>query len=237
MSKVIKKHWLSIVTFISALATVLAICYFAAAEDNGTRLGCLRGETMGSINGFFDGKSVGEEEGKAAGLSAEDTTADINGFFERAGDMGVLQVLSASVDMTNSHSIGDGDYAAIYHMMGKAVFTVDFNNAQVVDSGDKVMILIPVPEVKVEIDETKTDKLAENQKWPFTGKATDGYAAYVNSAKAVISNSKEAIANYNTLMDMAKKSALSTVQRLAENVSVEKREVIVTFIEEVKTDE
>lgn len=231
MWKTVKNSWkLWLITGLSLIALVSAICYFFSAENLGTKLGSRNGTAMGSINGFIDGKSAGEADGKEAGLSAEDTTVDVKGFFEGAGDMGVLQVLSASVDMSNVHSIGE-NYAALYHMIGKAVFTVDLNNAEVLTGDDSVFILIPVPEVKVEIDETQTKKIAEYQNVLFNGKTSEGYEAHVNSQKEVMSNLEETVTNYDTLMDMAKKSALSTVKELAENVSTEERKVIVNFKE------
>ena len=80
-----------------------------------------------------------------------------------------------------------------------------------------------------EIDENETKKIAEYQKFSFSGNAEAGFDAYINSMAVTSENAKEAISNYDMLNNQAKDAALKQTKMLAENMCGNDKKVNVKF--------
>ena len=186
----------------------------AIGEKIGEESGKLTGMAIGSYKGITEGLDQGYDAGKEEGLSAEDTMAKMA---ETIENMGRLEVLVAGVRLQNCHSIGD-DYAALYILKGDAVFTVDLTEAVISYSADgaDLVILLPQPEMELYIDDSQTELLAEYQKTPFSGKAEDGFTAYLNSMSQTVEEIKDTMVDYENLLAQARDSAVTQVSMLAE---------------------
>lgn len=203
------------------------------ADKNGRAIGELQGNlaglAVGSYNGITEGWHKGKEEGKEAGLSAEDTEGELRTSIR---NIGRLEVLSAAVSLKNLHKTGD-DYGRLEILLGDAVFAVDLSEAVITqETEQEIIISLPQPEMTLYFDENKTQKLADYQKYSFSGSAEDGFDAALNSRKAVFEEAADTITNYDSLMERAKASAAKNVALLAENVMVEDTAVKVEFMEE-----
>lgn len=171
------------------------------------------GTAIGSARGVTVGIKEGKEAGEQAGLSAEDTTASIKGSMEALGN---LEVLVANVSLKNINKIGKS-YASLYLINGNAVFSVDLAEAEINHSvdGKEIYITIPEPDLNVNLDMSRTEKLAEFQKFSFTVTAKDGLESFVNSLGKIKENVQDNLANYDLLCADAKESAKKQVQQLA----------------------
>lgn len=203
------------------------------AESMGTTFGQSTGSQVGKFVGSFEALTDYREayaEGKEQGLSAEDTiTAEE--VANKIKEVERLEVLVASVKLNDIHTVGD-DYAALYLLKGDAVFAVDLSKAEITEESDGLHILLPQLEMDLIVDQSKIEKVAEYQKLLFNGSSEDGFDAYLNSMAKIIEESKETLANYDSLKKTAEETAIKQVEQLANSVAVEKRDVIVTFKEE-----
>ena len=192
----------------------------------GETMGAGSGKLMGSFEALLDYREA-YAEGKEEGLSAVDTTADI---VNRMKECGKLEILAAGVKLNDIHSIGD-DYMALYLMKGDAVFTIDLGQAEILEREDGLYITIPEPEMELTVNQNNTEKLAEYQRYSFSGSAEEGLQAYLNSMAKIDEKSKESIANYEALIQAARDSAETQVTWLVNSISVSKKEVYVNFFE------
>jgi hypothetical protein len=184
----------------------------------GETKGQIVGTAVGSVNGIIEGRAAGKEAGEADGLSAEDTEVDIKGTIE---SIGKLEVLVARVKLKNTNKLGLGDeYENLTIFGADAVFTVDLSAAKISygSNGQDVYISIGEPTLDLYVDLNSSETLFEVQKFSWTVTAEDGINARLNSMKKTVSNVKETMANYDTLMDMAKESAKEQVQLLTSTV-------------------
>lgn len=228
-----------------AAAVLLLVCiavisvYFAYvfpmkrnAENHGEAIGNTLGNIIGTAVGTRDGILIeipnGIEKGKEKGLSAEDTKITIH---ENVARIGKLEVLQASVSIVNKHASGDA-YKKLEIMYGTLVFTTDLTQAQIQESAGEILILLPELKADLKIDEEKTKTLAEYAKPFLDGSAEDGFDASINSMKQIDENTREQIANYDSLVVQAQNSALKNVKLLVEKISVEGKTVTVEFMEE-----
>ena len=164
-----------IVLYVIAAIIVVCILPFAIisrvrAQEIGSRLGEEAGYSAGKFAGSFEAFSDYDkayEEGKAEGLSANDITANVANSIEK---LEKLEVLVASVKLTDTHSIGD-DYKALYILKGDAIFTVDLSKAEIKKNDDAFYIQIPHPQVELIINQNEIEKIAKYQKYSFSGKA------------------------------------------------------------------
>lgn len=196
-------------------AIYLNVTAYTHGNEMGKRIGSLAGKAVGSFAGMTEGREQGFADGKAAGLSAEDTVAEIaNGLHQ----INHLEVLVASVKASNIHTIGDDDYKAIYLLKGNAVFTVDLSKAVIDLKDNELKVLLPLPEGKLFIDQSKIEKIAEYQKHFFSGSAESGFEAYLNSLQNISEATAETLDNYDVLIEAAKESAKKQVQQLALSV-------------------
>lgn len=177
----------------------------------GQRAGSAVGWAIGSADGIINGTKAGREAGKEAGLSAEDTTVDIKGGITAIGK---LEVLAANVSMKNHMEVGES-YKLFEIINGDIVFTVDFSNAKISFSRDGKTAYITLPEHEIYVNEEKSNTLFESQKRFFDKlSAKDGQEAYINSRKEIFKKGKEAIGNYESLLDEAEASAIKQVELL-----------------------
>ena len=236
MSNVIvffKKHVLAVCISIVALCVILFFVGLVGKSDTigagiGTPIGKVTGTAIGAVTGLTEGSVAGHQAGKEEGLSAEDTTTKISNAIREAAN---LEVLVASVKLSDIHSVGD-DYKALYLLRGNAVFSVDLGKALVEEREDVVYISIPQPEMELVIDQSKIRQEAMYQKHKFSGDAEDGLDAYINSMKKIVQESSSALSNYDSLVKSAKNAATKQVEQLANSVSVKRRTVYISFQEE-----
>lgn len=194
----------------------------------GDTIGTMVGTAIGSRDGILIETPKGIEDGKAQGLSAEDTTITIR---EQVTRIGNLEVLRASVSLSNEHTYGK-TYKNLKIMYGNLVFTTDLTQAQIQENEREVLILLPGIQADLNIDKSKTETLAEYARPLFNGSAKDGLEASINSMKEIEKNAKETIKNYDVLMEQAKSSAQKNVTQLVEKVTIADKTVTVKFMEE-----
>lgn len=226
-----KKGKLAVLLVLVACMFIRAIISCVNAKDLGgglgTGAGSLVGKAIGSLDGMTRGKTEGTEAGRAAGLSAEDTVAEIANELKRTEE---LEVLAASVKLSNFHSIGeDKDYAALYLVNGNVVFTVDLSTADIIPMADGLHVTLPLPKGTLYIDESSVEKVAEYQRKFFNGNAEDGFDAYLNTMKHMQEATEETLDNYDTLIAAAKEAAVKQVTLLAQAVSTVSKEIHVDF--------
>lgn len=197
-------------------------------SDIGNNLGTLTGKAVGSLEGMAIGSSEGWEAGKAEGLSAEDTTVKVA---DTIRETARLEVLVASVKLSDIHSVGD-DYKALYMLKGNAVFSVDISNAVIDERADGLYITIPQPEMEPIIDQSRIKKEAAYQKHYWAGSAEQGLDAYLSSMTKIVQRSESALSNYDSLVLAAKNSAVKQVAQLANSVATSRRNVYVSFQEQ-----
>ena len=209
---------------------VLCAVLFMNSEKIGAGVGSVSGKAVGMAVGSFDGVtegiSAGYHEGKEEGLSAADTEAEVE---DKVKELGNLRVLVANVDIPTYHELGT-KYAALYLFRGSAVFSVDLTKAEITRStSGAVVITLPKPTAVVSIDDSETERLAEYQALIFNGSAEDGFEAYLNALKVIDNIALEEVSNYDTLLTMARDSAIKQVTRVTEGVCVNCSSVNVKF--------
>ncbi|MBD5523667.1 MAG: DUF4230 domain-containing protein [Lachnospiraceae bacterium] len=184
------------------------------------------GKVMGSLAAMADFQEA-FAEGKNEGLSAKDTTAEIA---NKIQDIKRLEVMVASVKITDMHSIGD-DYAALYLQKGDVVVTVDLSMAEIVKEEDVLHITIPEPEIEFINDHNETQKVAEYQKHFFSGNTEAGYDAFINTMAEVGEKVERKLNEDDAFMKEVKESARKQVTQLAKSVSLSEHGVKVDFQE------
>lgn len=227
---------LGILSMVIILAlAILIIPIWLNAKEAGSRageaLGGVVGCAVGSFQGITEGIPQGMADGKEEGLSVKDTEVEIGNKIEKIGN---LEVLKAGVKLDNCIQIAD-NYLAIYVYKADAIFVVNLAQAEIVEEeqGNKVTIILAEPSVEVYINDAETNKITEWQKHFYSGKAADGYEVYINARTEMEHKAPEEIANYDTLMELAKDSAKKQVTILAEAICAEKK-VDVIFADESK---
>ena len=220
------------VLYLLAAIAIFALCVVLCVDSKkiGASVGAVSGKAVGMAVGSFDGVtegiSAGYHEGKEEGLSAADTEAEVK---TKVQELGNLRVLAANVEIPNYHEVGTKS-AALDVFCGSAVFSVDLTKAEITrNAKGEVVITLPEPTADVNIDISRTKRLAEYQRLIFNGSAGDGIDAYLNTLKTINDFAWEKVSNYDTLMTMAKDSAVKQVKRVAEGVCVDCSGVDVKF--------
>lgn len=212
---------LLLLTAVCLVLTVTMGYFHSRANDVGALAGqvsgTLVGAAIGSADGLINGTREGIEAGAAKGLSAEDTSIYIQDSMKQLGN---LEVLAASVTLKNVNKVGEA-YAELILMNGNAIFSVDMTQAEIQFSrdGKEVAIAIPEPVMELNLNEEKTQQLAEIQKFSFSVSAEDGLVEYLNSMAEIVQKAEEHIANYDSLVERAQGAAITQVQELAETIS------------------
>ena len=230
---------LSIVIMVAAFVGLFgyALPAHSSAKSLGTGIGDRTGKVVGNVTGSFDGITTGlakgAENGKKEGLSAKDTTAEIKNSFSETGK---LDVLLAEVKLKNVTTIGD-DYASLSILMGEATYSVNLMDVEINDlDTNSIEILLPEVTVSLAIDEDATEKLAEYQNHRWTGKAEDGYVAYMNSRQATDQEVENTLENNASLLKQAEEAAKIQVERLASASVANRKTVTVRFKKEVQAN-
>lgn len=197
-------------------------------NDVGSMLGIASGKVMGSRDGLLEAKDA-YDAGVQQGLSNEDTTAKIGNAIKEVEN---LEVLVASIKLKDMHNIGNNtEYAALYLLKGDAVFTVDLSQSTFEEDNESIYINIPLPEMKLIIDQSKIEKVAEYQKFFFSGSAEKGFDDYINMMKKIAEETPKTLANYDVLMESAKDSAQKQVKSLAESITLQDKNIYVGFLD------
>lgn len=195
----------------------------------GAGTGSLVGRAIGSFEGMTKGRVEGTEKGKKEGLSAQDTNARIASQLQQ---MENLEVLVASVKLSNFHTIGQGkDYAALYLVNGNVVFTVDMSKAETIAGIDKLEITIPKPVGTLYLDDSSVEKVGEYQRKLFNGSAEDGFDAYLNTMKKMQEASEDTLSNYDALVSSARDAAEKQITLIAKSVSTGYEDVEIKWAE------
>lgn len=197
------------------------------SEQIGESTGTLVGNAVGSYDGYVSGKEEGTKAGEEDGLSANDTTVNLQ---DAVASAGKLEILAAGVSLKNLNKIGD-EYKSLYIASGEAIFTIDLRIAEVMvsEDGKKISITIPEPTLKVYLDQDSTQQLAETQEFSFTVRAEDGITAYLNSMSQSADKITDTIANYDTLLELARESAITQVTQLVSALEPESNSITVEF--------
>ena len=199
-------------------------------NEIGSDTGSIVGKAVGSFLGMTDGKKKGEQAGRDAGLKAEDTAAVISNQLHQLEN---LEVLVASVKLSNFHSVGQEDsskyYAALYLVNGNAVFTVDMSQADISARSGDLYIKLPKPKGSLYLDDSSVEKVAEYQTKLFNGSAEDGFDAYLNTMTKMQEASEETLDNYEALILAAKEAATNQVTLLATAASNDYDQIHITF--------
>ena len=178
-----------------------------------------------------EGRKKAENEAKKDALDAKDTKAVIA---NQIHQMENLEVLVASVKLSNFHSIGkktSPEYAALYLVNGNVVFTVDMSTAEITVETDGLHIALPNPVGSLYFDESSVEKVAEYQKRIFNGAAEDGFDAYLNTMSKIQEVTEETLDNYDVLIASARSAAENQVTLLAKAVSTTYDNIVIEWME------
>lgn len=195
--------------------------------DAGNAAGTFVGKVTGSFEGITQGLASGYKAGIEQGLSAEDTNIEVS---EITG-MGKLEVMVAEDHIVNNFEEGD-DYKALFVYKGKARFSVDLSQAEIISDGVSITIKLPDPEVDFVIDENASEKMVEWQKYFWSGNMEAGYIGYMNTMSQIKDNAAEEMKSNQYLMQQAKDSAKSQVEMLARSANMGEKQIRVEFKEE-----
>lgn len=207
------------------LMVILCLWIVDFGKDVGQTAGKFAGTVKGSFDGITEGLASGYEAGTEQGLSAEDINVEVRDDIRM---MGKLEVLVAEDQLVDKFEEGNS-YKALFVYKGKATFTVDLNQAEITSDGSVLRVLLPDLEVDFVIDENESEKIAEWQKFFWSGSTEAGYVGYMNSMEKIKEKTAEEMRNHDYLMQLAKDSAIKQVGILARSVCVEEKRVEIKF--------
>ena len=213
--------FLSVILAVMILLLAIAVAPFysnakKAGEDIGNKIGWATGKALGSYDGITSGLSEGYNDGKTQGLRAEDTETKIANEMTSIGKLDVLKAESQFVDNFREGN----DYKALFVYKTQAAFSVNLENADISVNEDDLTLILPEPECEFSIDEDESEKLADWQKFFWSGSAEAGYIGYMNSMEQIKKRAASEMSNYDALMELAKKSAKKQVQMLADAITL-----------------
>ena len=231
-----RSHKNVLLIIVSALILILLIVCSVELRVNaksigagiGNSIGELTGKAVGSYEGMTQGSVEGAAAGKTAGLSAEDTKAQI---VTQLSQVNKLEVFVAGVKLNDFHTIGkdeNPDYAALYLIKANVVFSVDLSNAKISFSGNTLHIRLSEPDASLYFTGSP-EKMAEYQKYPFSGNVKDGYDAYLNTMEKIQSATLDDLNNKDALISAAKKSAENQIELLVKSASVAGKNISVEW--------
>ena len=196
---------------IAAVAVLFAFLFPLICSITGRGFGTTVGTAVGTFHAVTEDMPKAYNEGKSDGLSATDTQAVVN----QIKEVGKLDVLAATAKITDV--LKDGDkYAALYEMGADVVFSIDISQAELRFGENVVEVVLPMPEVEINLDSTKTRLVDDWKRLLFDGSTKDGIDAYINSLKQIRSKIKEKIDNYAYLEKRAADSAEQQIKELAQ---------------------
>lgn len=183
--------------------------------------------------------AFGVLQGLTADLRFKESNVDISSI----SNIGVLDVLTADVNMIDDITIGASSspqYKRNFSKKGTAVYSVNLEKIEVfysesVSGTKTVFMKLPKLEVKLYIDERTTNQIAEYQKKGWTGNAEDGFRTYMKTAESGYEEMKKSLQQYDGLMMQAEESAIERISQLASAVFVENAKFEVFFETEGRT--
>jgi hypothetical protein len=183
--------------------------------------------------------AFGVLQGLTADLRFKESNVDISSI----STIGVLDVLTADVNMIDDITIGASSspqYKRNFSKKGTAVYSVNLEKIEVfysesVSGTKTVFMKLPKLEVKLYIDERTTNQIAEYQKKGWTGNAEDGFRTYMKTAESGYEEMKKSLQQYDGLMMQAEESAIERISQLASAVFVENAKFEVFFETEGRT--
>ena len=238
-----KKNAITILSIVLMIFAIVGVFGYVIPAYNdaknlgvsvGDKTGKLVGNVIGSYDGITTGLSKGSEDGKEEGLSAKDTKSEIKTSLSEVGN---LEVLEAGVKLKDVNTLGN-NYAALFLLKGVAIYSVNLKDVEINDvDSSTVEILLPDVNVEIYIDESATEKLAEYQKYSWSGSAKDGFVEYMNTREAADKSVKATLENYDDLIEAAESSAKKQVGIIAQAATGNKKEIVVHFKKEVQGNE
>ena len=193
------------------LAVAFTIAFPIICNSTGRGFGTAVGTAVGTFQAVTEDMPAAYEQGVNDGLSAKDTRTEMQ---EKLQAVGKLDVLAATAQLTDFHEVGN-KFAALYQLGADVIFSVDITKAKVLVGGNDLEIVLPKPEVEINIDSTKTRLEDYWQNWLFNGSTEQGINAYINSMKMIQGDAKKTLAEYQTLEAQAEESARRQVLLLA----------------------
>ncbi|MBQ0041873.1 MAG: DUF4230 domain-containing protein [Lachnospiraceae bacterium] len=219
-----------IVVIVFAIVLFLRNSAISAGADIGKGLGTTVATAVGSFEGMLEIPQA-VLDGKKEGLSAKDTSIELANNIKSVGN---LIVLNANVKIKDLERIGD-QYAALYLLKGNVVFSVNLSKVEVTYSDDGIEVILPPfnpkEDVRLYVDATETEKIAEYQKYFFSGSTEDGFDAFINSFANVIDEAEKRIENYDSLVQIAREEAVKQVTALVDAMHVETMDTRIVFEE------
>ena len=238
-----KKALTNILSIVFLIVSVIGLFGYAIPACNnannigiilGDRTGTIVGNVIGSFDGITTGLAKGSSDGKEEGLSAKDTKSEIKNSFSEIGN---LEVLEAGVKLKDVNTLGS-DYAALNLLKGVAIYSVDLKNVEINDKDtNTVEVLLPAVNVEIFIDESATEKLAEYQRFPWSGSTHDAFTEYINSREASDKSVKDTMENYSNLKETAENSAIKQIEIIAKAATGNKKEIVVDFKKDGQANE
>lgn len=215
------------------LLVSLVFCLFVAPA-----IGMAAGTATGSFRGVTQGIAAGAEAGKEAGLSAEDTTVKIGNKMEETKRLEVMLVDLKLTDLYQQGPENNPQYAALFTIKGRGVFSVDLtqSDATYSETESQITITIPKPAPEVYLDNSTFEIVRDNNghnaeyKRPlFDGSTANGYQGYLKSDDQVKRKAQEEML---TMIEPAKIAAKEQVELLAKSICGSTVSIKVNFIEE-----
>jgi len=210
-----------------AVILILVIAFPIICHFTGGTIGKIVGTAAGSFRAVTEDIPNGYYQGKEDGLNADDTSISIN----KIRETGNLAVLAANAKLINLHAVGE-KYKALYEIPTDVIFTVDLTQMKTYEDADgygAMIVEVPEPAARIEIDPEKVKKLDDWQRYIFNGSTEDGMKAYTNMLKSITNNAAEELQDYDLLLVSAENSAEKQIKALIESIDGDTRNVKVLF--------
>ena len=178
----------------------------------GFGLGKVVGSATGSFEGITQGVAKGKEDGRIDGMNQNEISLDIQ---SSISSIGKLEVLAADVSLTIDSSLGN-TYRELSIISGDAVFTLDLSKVDVKLSQDatRITITLPEPEMQLFLDQKSMTTLASIQKIDLSVSTEDIINSKINAMAKSVTEARNSIANYDSLLKIAKDSAELQIRQL-----------------------
>ena len=193
------------------LAVAFTIAFPIICSSTGKGFGTAVGTAVGTFHAVTEDMPAAYQQGVNDGLSATDIRTEMQ---EKLQEVGKLDVLAATAQLTDFHEVGN-KFAALYRLGADVIFSVDITKAKVLVGETDLEIILPEPEVEINIDSTKTRLEDYWQHWLINGSTEQGINAYINSMKMIQGDAKKTLAEYEALEKQAEESARTQVLLLA----------------------
>lgn len=219
--------WILAIVMAAVILTVIYPAYNKAEQlgiEGGSLLGKAAGKCIGSVEGIAVGVGAGAEAGEQEGLSAKDTEVKI---IERVRELGNLEVLNVSMKRNVINEADGGKTCVLWSAKCEASYAVDLTKAEISNDKDKIIVIIPYPELSISFD--SPEKIAQYQKRKNTGSSINGSTEYINSENEIRDKIQKELKNNSDLSKKAQDAAINQVKILIKNISVKGKQINVEF--------